>query len=204
MARQASELFDEFHRRLLKLDRTKQKMESLFQKKLLTKFDIEQVYAGLYLDVFVSFERYLETLFVNLVTEKVTTTTPTKTRLNIQSTTLALDIMHMGKSYLDWLPYKYTHERAEHFFKKGLPFTKVTKQQNKTLEEMHRIRNALAHRSPHSIDVFKRLVANQYPVRPNEKLPSSFLRSSLYANPPTSRFDNYLVEIGEIAKSLHK
>jgi hypothetical protein len=202
MARPAQELFDTFHRRLLKLERTEVKVEALFATGKLTKFDIEQIYSGLYLDVFVSFERFLEDLFVGLISGKIDTGVSARPKLQINTTALALEIMHTERKYLDWLPYKYTKERAGHYLKDGLSFSRVDGPQERILEEMHRIRNALAHRSIHSLDIFDRLVAQQYPVAPGEKRPASFLRSSLRAFPPQTRFEHYLFEIATIARGL--
>jgi hypothetical protein len=201
----ASDLFSSLQARVIKLDRTRDRVEKLYISKKIIKFDVEQIYSGLYLDAFVSLERFVEDLFIGYLTGKVVAATKqVKSRVTFGNHQIAKDVLLSGKRYLDWLPYSTTKERANIFFHGGYPFSTLTRQQETLLEELHRIRNALAHRSDHSYDVFSRLVIGALPLSPPEKKPASFLRSTFRANPPQTRFENYLAEMLTIAQQLSR
>lgn len=205
MPTSAQDLFASLQARVVKLDRTRDRVERLFASKQMLKFDVEQIYSGLYLDSFVSLERYVEELFMGYLTGKVIAASRrVKPKVSFQTSQLAKDVLFSGNKYLDWIPYRYTIERAGIYFNNGYPFSIITRQQMALLEELHRIRNALAHRSEHSHDIFLRLVVGGLPLRPSEKKPASFLRSSLRANPPQTRLENYLAEMLGIAQQLSR
>lgn len=205
MPTSAQDLFASLQARVIKLDRTRDRVEKLFASKRILKFDVEQIYSGLYLDAFVSLERFLEDIFIGFLTGKVTPATRgVRPRVSFRTHQLAKDVLLIGRRYLDWLPYKTTKERAAIFFENGYPFSTLTTQQENLLEELHRIRNALAHRSEHSYDVFLRLVIGALPLNPSEKRPASFLRSTFRANPHQTRFENHLAEMLTIAQQLSR
>jgi hypothetical protein len=203
MPRSANDLFVSLQKRLIRLDKTRDRVERLYGTKKIIKFDVEQIYSGLYLDAFVSLERYVEDLFIGYLSGQITPTTRlVRPRLSFNSSQLAIEVLLSGKRYLDWLPYLQTRTRAETFFHNGHPFSSLSRAQENVLEELHRIRNALAHRSDHASDVFVRLVIGALPVMPREKRPASFLRSTFRAFPHQTRFENYLVEMLSIAQQL--
>jgi hypothetical protein len=157
----------------------------------------------IYVEAFVSFERYLEDLFLGYVAGRIATPTRNVTvRMSFPSAAIAAEVVFAGQSYIDWIPYGKTAERAEIYFKDGKPFSTLTKQQKAMLTQLHQIRNALAHRSDHSLDVFTRLVVGATPLLPHERKPSGFLRSILVTSPRQSRLENYLFEMLTIAKDL--
>ncbi len=203
MSKLAGEHFDSLQRRIIRLDKTRGKLEVLFDEGRILKTEVEQLYSGLYLDAFVSLERYIEELFVGYLCKQITPPTrDVKPKLSFQNSVLAREVILSGKRYLDWLPYKFTKERAEIFFCGGHPFCTLTKTQENLLEELHRIRNALAHRSDHSYDVFLRLVVGSVPLQPRERKPAAFLRSALRVTPIQTRCENYFAEMLIIAKKL--
>lgn len=205
MSKSSHDLFAALQARLIKLDKTRGRIEKLYVSKEIIKFDVEQIYSGLYLDAFVSLERYVEELFIGYLTGKMA---PASRRViplvTFKTHQLAKDVLLSGKRYLDWIPYSTTRSRAEIFFHNGHPFSTLTSQQENLLENLHRIRNALAHRSEHSYDVFSRLVIGDLPLNPLEKKPASFLRSTFRAHPYQTRFENYLTEILSIAQQLSR
>jgi hypothetical protein len=203
MPKSANDLFVALQKRLIRLDKTRERVEKLYVAKKIIKFDVEQIYSGLYLDAFVSLERYIEDLFVGYLTGKITPATRlVKPRISFATHQIAIDVLLSGKRYLDWLPYVNTRNRANIFFQNGHPFCGISRPQEGLLEELHKIRNALAHRSEHSFDVFLRFVVGSLPLNPLEKKPSSFLRSTFRANPHQTRFENYLFEMLICARQL--
>lgn len=203
MPKSANDLFTAFQKRLIRLNATREKVEQLHKANQILKFDVEQIYSGLFLDAFVSFERYIEELFIGYLSGRITAVSAkVQTNIVFRTNQLVIDVLLSGKSYVDWIPYDQTLKRADIFFKNGHPFTALTAQQKGVVLELHRIRNALAHRSDHAMEIFKRLVVGSLPVHPLEKRPPSFLRSLFRTSPNQTRFENYLFEILSIAQKL--
>lgn len=203
MASPSDGLFQALQNRYVRLDRTRSRVDTLFSQGKLVRFDIEQVYSGIYVEAFVSFERFVEELFLGYVSGKITTPTrDVKAKMSFPSAAIAEEVVFGGNRFVDWIPYEKTTERAEIFFKNGKPFSTLTKPQKDMLKELHRVRNALAHRSDHSVDLFTRLVLGSMPLSPHERKPAGFLRSILRVSPRQTRLENYLFEMLTIAKDL--
>jgi hypothetical protein len=199
----SASLFSALQSRYVRLDRTRSRVDALFACGKLVRFDIEQVYSGIYVEAFVSFERFVEDLFLGYVSGRVTMPTlNVKARMSFPSSAIAEEVVFGGKDYIDWIPYERTTERAGIFFKDGKPFSTLTKTQKEMLKELHRVRNALAHRSDHSVSVFTRLVLGTMSLSPHERKPAGFLRSVFRVSPKQTRLENYLFEMLTIAKEL--
>ncbi len=67
MARPAMSLANKFIGHLNHLEKTRTKMEKLLTTGAVVRRDIEQVYAGLYLEAITSLERLIENLFIGLL-----------------------------------------------------------------------------------------------------------------------------------------
>lgn len=203
MAIASLKLFSSLQNRLLRLDRTRRKVEILADRRLITRFDVEQIYVGLYVDAFVSFERFIEDLFFGYLTGTVTPPNGLSApKLRIPNKQLTIDVVQNGKKYLDWIPFHFTKDRANIYFKKGHPFTGLDKNDEKTLEALHRIRNAVAHRSDHAVNIFVTHVISSLPLMAREKKPAGFLRSTFRSFPHQTRFENYLIELLSIGQKL--
>lgn len=136
---------------------TRKKMERLFRKKLIVKKDIEVVYNGLLLDALTCFENFIEDLFINLlIADSVHPSFAVKAKHKFNSTKICREIIYAGKNYIDWLPYDFTIKRAKIFLKNGKPFTNLDKADRKVLTQISYIRNAIAHKSRHSIKMFNK------------------------------------------------
>jgi hypothetical protein len=122
--------------------------------------------------------------------------------MSFPTTAVADEVVFAGQRYIDWVPYFKTTDRAKIYFKDGKPFSTLTKFQDTMLTELHQVRNALAHRSDHSLDVFTRKVVGSTPLLPHERKPAGFLRSVLVVNPRQTRLQNYLFEMLSIARDL--
>ena len=201
--RPANKIAQKLVAHLKALEWTRAKVERLFDpERRLVRRDVERVYEGLYLDAFTSFERSIEELFVALLTNRVAQT-GVVTRVNFRSSKVARDVILGGnKKYVDWFPYDRTEERAKAFFRSGEPFTRLSNNDKKMIEELVIIRNAIAHRSRHSINRFeqKLIVGKGLPLPPRERTPAGFLRSKI--DPSTTRFQDYLAVIADIMRKL--
>ena len=72
MPRSATTLSNRFAGHLRFLNMTRNKMERLLSTNDIVTRDINQVYAGLYLDAVASFERLIEELFIGLASGRLT------------------------------------------------------------------------------------------------------------------------------------
>lgn len=152
-------------------------MEYLLVNEAIDLDDIEQVYSGLYLDVFTSFEGLLENLFFGLLLGEFASLSPDIVcRVISHSGPTARDILLIGKQYLDWLPYQNTLERAEICFENGIPFTRLDDGNKSNLKRYYRIRNAIAHKSDFAQRKFEDEVIGSSIVTPREKKPAGYLR----------------------------
>jgi hypothetical protein len=101
-----------------------------------------------------------------------------------------------GRKYVDWLPYDVTETRAEVFFQGGRPFTVLkdpTRGPMRTvLNRGVVLRNAIAHKSRHSLLRFEREVVAGTPLAAREKSPAGFLRGTFAVAPPQTRFESYV------------
>lgn len=187
------------------IDQTRKKVEKLFASSLVVNRDVNFVYSGLYLELVTSFERYIEDLFVGILSNSLTH--PSRLvhpRINFNSAKVCRDIIIGDRSFVDWLPYdKYTEKRAKAFYRNGVPFTNLSKSQKNTIQKIVWIRNAIAHKSKHSFNTFEKNVIGGIPLLPKEKTPIGYLRS-VYINFPTPqrRFEEIASEIIDISYIL--
>ncbi len=204
MPKSAEALFLALQKRFIKLDRTSARVAALHAKKNISGFDVEQIYSGVYLDAFVSFERFIEDIFLGYVSGGLTSPSRTvKLLITITPPSKAEQVILAGKSYVDWIPFdQHTKKRAETYFKNGVPFSNLERSEMDLIVRLHQIRNALAHRSAHSMDVFNRLVVGNLAIAPRDKRPGRFLLTIFRAHPKQTRLQNYLFEMLVIARKL--
>lgn len=177
MPRYTVDIANEFITHLTKLEATRVKMENLLDNKAIDLDDIEQVYSGLYLDIFTSFEGLLEDLFFGLLLGEFETLSPDiACKVTSHSGPVARDLLHIGRSYLDWLPYDNTLNRANICFQNGIPFTRLDDGNKSNLQRYYRIRNAIAHKSKFSQKKFEDDVIGSSIVTIRERKPAGYLR----------------------------
>lgn len=186
------------------IDLTRKKMDQLYSRGDIVRRDIEMLYSGLYLETCTSFERFLESLFIELLIDNrlAVKTVYASQKIFFKSIKVAKKVVFGGRKYVDWFPYKQTEERAEAFFRSGRPFTCLDKNDKKTLDKIMIMRNAIAHKSDHSIKRFEEELIMDLPLPPRERTPAGFLRSIFRSSPPQTRFENLTIEICTIANKL--
>jgi hypothetical protein len=118
-------------------------------------------------------------------------------------TAVSCDVTFGGRSYLDWLPYqKYTLKRAKAFFRNGMPFTNLDKTDMKKLEVLYIIRNAIAHKSQHSLSIFEKEVVGSIPITQQERKPAGYLRGIFRITPSQTRYENLITEMVSTVSKL--
>lgn len=194
MPKPINKLADEFINKTKACESTRKKIEAIFLSGTLSIADVEQVYAGLFLDIFTEFEALIEDLFIGLLTGKLyipSSKNPRKLKIVPASSTF--DVLSNGKKYLDWMPYKeQTKKRADRFFTDGQPFSKLTPDHIKSLEDYHSVRNALAHKSKAAIEKFKNRFA-ELTLLPKERTPAGYLMST-----PQGTETQYQIAVADI------
>ncbi|HLP49731.1 MAG TPA: hypothetical protein VK154_02545 [Chitinophagales bacterium] len=207
MPKDASLLAKEFIAHLKNIEHTRAKMEELFSQRKIVKRDIELVYSGLFLDAVTSFERFIESLFVQLLCNKAThQSRKIKGTLTFTSEKQCRTIINAGEKYVDWLPIEKTLNRANIFFDDGEPFVRVeihaTKQK---LLKLSSIRNAIAHRSSYSLAKFQKHVIAGQALTSSEKTPLGYLRSVYITYPVTERrYQEIIADMAFVANTLVK
>jgi len=197
------QILNSFEQKLKILEHIRKKQEILFSKGQIVRRDIEQVYAGVFLDAIVSFEALIEELFVGLLAGQVhLSRSKFNVRVKIQSHQVARDAVLRGRDYFNWLPYKNTRKIAEVFFTGGRPFTLLTKDEEKHIDKCLVVRHAFAHKSRHAVSKFEREVLGGLSLTPRDKRPKSFLRAQFSGNPPTNYYEQLVSELFSIASKL--
>lgn len=204
MSSDVSIYLGQFISRLNSLDMTRRKMETLLRRGVIVHRDIEQVYEGLFMSSTTALENWIENLFIGLIVGRIKHPSPLVVpRVSIKSDRIAREVTFGGRRYLDWLPYaKYTEKRAMAFFRNGLPFAILDKNDKRHMEELCIVRNAIAHKSSYSIGIFEKDVIGSTPLTRRERTPAGFLRSIFRINPSQTRYENLITEMVSTVKKL--
>lgn len=198
----SSILSDDFNRKIISIERTRSKMEKLFSQRHLNRKEIEQIYSILFLNVFTFFENFLEELFIGLLCGKVRSSSKVYPKIFVKSSVAAREVVFQDRNYFNWLPYKNTKNMAECYFRKGYPFLRLTKNDIQILEEMHVVRNAIAHKSRSASKKLETEIFSNISLLQREKTPGGYLRSIFRTAPQQSRFENYVITLSSYAIKL--
>lgn len=203
MATPAVKLARELVGHLHYLERTRAKMEALLAKDVIVRRDIEQVYAGLYLEAITSLEQFIEDLFIGLLVGRIDhVSLGIVPRVSFKSDIVARDVVHGGRQYVDWFPYHLTEERSKAFFRNGLPFTRLESSDKEQIIYFLSIRHAIAHKSRYSQRRFEQRVLGTLPLMPRERTPAGFLRSVFRIAPIQTRYENLVGQMATLALKL--
>lgn len=185
------------------LETTRAKMENLVSVGRIGNLDIEQVYAGLFLNIFTEFEALLEDLFFGLLMGKLySAANPIRRKVRISPAEMCEEIVFAEKNYLDWLPFDdHTLPRAKRFFHNGEPFNLLNPTQVSNLKEYHLIRNAGAHKSKIARKRFNNII-RQLTLLPQERTPTGYLRSKPSAITNQTQYEIAVLELENIARRL--
>lgn len=204
MSRPSSALTKNLITHLESLNKTRAKMESLFNKKSLSRRDVEKSYEALYLRTTTFFEGFIEELFFGLLTKRIRpVSSDVVARVDLKSDIVARDIVFAGKPYIDWFPYVRTVDLAEIYFRGGRPFTFLDGQDTAEIKNIMIIRNVIAHQSAHSLALFQKVIlSNNHGLLPSEKTAAGFLRSQFRVSPIQTRLELYQLRIIGMAKKI--
>lgn len=207
MPRTSYDLEYEFSDHLNILEKTCLKTEELLAGGKIALDDIEQVYNGIYISLLTAFEKFLEDLFLGLLSGDIVHNSPSVIPIFPRSHgQMARDILLIRNShsrdYLDWLPYDRTVARAKAFFKKGEPFTLLSEEYKDDLTRYWCIRNAIVHKSQYSQRMFEENAISDSPLRPEERTPVGYLRSVFRTGPTQTQYELVIQKLKLIARTL--
>lgn len=192
---------DAFLRSLENLDYTRKKTETLYRRGKISRRDLHFVYEGLFLRAVAGFEVYLEDLFILILNGKSTYPKGTiSLRVTPSSPQALRTVLLQGRPYQKWLPYENTEARAKVYLDGGGPFSRLKQPDKDSLAKITKVRNAIAHRSPHAMSEFSRTVVGAIPLMPGERNPAGFLRYPV--TPKQTKFEVYVLELAGIATAL--
>ena len=125
-----------------------------------------------------------------------------RVKMSCPKTAYLWDILLLGKSYADWLPFDKAEKRLKLFIEDkgaaGRPFYEVTPADKQQIQKIMHIRNAIAHSSDHSEQQFKTHVMRGVTLGPRERNPAGLLRS-IFAAPKQTHLDMYIATLESIA-----
>jgi len=167
-------------------------------------FGLSQSYEGLFLGAHVAFEGFIEDLFVGLLVNGLKSQrSDIVPRIRIPTHQIARELLTgPRKRYVDWLPFERTIDLANLYFRGGRPFTDLSVAQKDHLERCNIIRNAIAHKSRHSLKLFEGKIISNMPLPPKERSPSGYLRGIFRISPLQTRFQIYISQTLIIARDL--
>ena len=192
----------DFRRSLKGLDYTRKRMEGLCRAQQITRRDLNSVYEALFLRAVSRFESFLEELFLGILQGRVEYKKNRRVTLKVAPTSrqALIHIVFQKNSYLDWLPFSKTEDRADYYLLGARPFSDLEQPDKDAISKIVIIRNAIAHHSKHSANQFKTKVIQSQPLLRGEKTPAGYLRSEVQPN--INRFEAYIGELGRIAAHL--
>lgn len=185
-------IFRKLSGQVAKLEKMRQISEKLLISGQINQTHIDQIYAGLFLNLITLFEGFLDELFVGIALGKLRPSSiRSKPNISFKYQTKATAVIYAGRPYADWLPYEITEKRAKLFLHNGRPFTALSADLKREIERAHLTRNAIAHNSEHAIQRFRKDVIGSTTLLPIEKQPIKYVRGTFRINPPVTRFEHF-------------
>lgn len=192
--------FSNFVREVQRIEHFRSKQEG-FVSRGLGKNDIRLVYEIIFLSLFVALETFLENQLIGIVSGKpLSSGKRPKLKLEATSPISARNAIYGLRNYFDYFPFQNTARIAKVYVSQGVPFSMLQDADLRLLENGQCIRNAIAHKSRHSISRFKRQVLSQLMLRPSQQNPADYLRSPFSVG--VTRYENYSSEYVRIAQAL--
>jgi hypothetical protein len=190
-------------RKLKSLEQLRRKQESLFDSEMIAPREIEQVYAGIYLDAVASFEAFIEDMFIGLLAGHVRSPHGNiRATIAVRSQRVARDVFFRTHPYFNWLSYDNTERAAEFFFRGGRPFTLLSKADKAHLRKCLATRHAIAHHSRYALNTFREKVLAGLNLMPRQKRPGGFLRAQFCMSPPMNYYQHLTTGLASVAKKL--
>jgi hypothetical protein len=188
------------------IEHTRVNLEGLARRGLLSQRAATQVYEGMFLSASVTFEGFLEQLFVGLLLQNQGVESQRSDivpRILVRSHRVARELLFTRqRQYVDWLPYDRTIELAKKYFRGGRPFSDLSEPERQHISKCHTIRNVIAHNSRDSQARFEKRVLGTTPLPPHERTVAGYLRGLYRIAPAQTRYENLVAQLLTIARKL--
>lgn len=164
----------------------------------LTIQQLEDVLAGIAVLAHAEIEGFIDRLFLGLLAGAVRPGNKSKAKplIRARSYDHARSIVlgrDAAKDYVSWLPYSRTVDHAERLFRGGRPFTELAGSTRTAIQQLHHIRNALAHSSDRSKAMFKKHCVGNRALPVWQSRPAGFLRGAHSGG--KTRIEHYIDEL---------
>lgn len=154
-----------------------------------------------FLRAIVAMENFLEEQLIALLVGKAYFQGQSvSTRVTVTTHRMARELVYGGRQYVDLLPYDKTEKVAKLYLTGGRPFTNLNANSKRQLRQFLVIRNAIAHKSRHSLRQFNIQIIEPRPLRGSVKSPAQYLLSA--ATTSRTRLEMHLGDLLNIARLL--
>jgi hypothetical protein len=114
-----------------------------------------------------------------------------------------MDWLTEGRDYATWTDAGNVGSRAKRFFGHGRPFAEVLSRNQYLLQEVNKVRNAIAHRSGSARQKFEDVVRQKLGTVPPNVTVGSFLGTIVPgSNPPSSFLEFYVAKVEFAAQQI--
>jgi hypothetical protein len=154
--------------------------------------DVELVYSSSFLSVSAQWEAFVEDVIFEAVLGERSQKGGNRRYVMFQSRQRMQDVLlYPGKDYISLPTLSKAEELASLFIQDGRPITAVSEQNRTYLKQASWIRNAIAHRSSHSLRTFRAKVPGVETLPRSKRSPGAFLRHEFRVSPKQRRYEVY-------------
>lgn len=198
--RKSADLFKSFYWRVSCVDSTASKITALNHDSKLTKRDLAALYEGLFLQCVVSFELFIQDMFLGLVTKQIAYPRPVRLLVIFPNMPAAKRIIVKDK-YINWLPYENLRKISEIYFNQGSnPFSNCPQNHTSEISKAHIIRNYIAHKSDFAWRKFENTVAAPTRLPAGQQNLLSYFHMT--HSPEANKFQYHIGELVNAARWL--
>ena len=161
--------------------------------------DVEEIAGLALLKMTLAWESFVEETFLRYLCGAKSAAGMAPTLLAPKHLTLpaAFKSLVGSAQFLGWHPNTTVKRAAKHFDPAGDPFLTPVGGAKSVLIEMADVRNRIAHRSDHSVQVFQDVVRNHFGAVPRGMTPGRFLLGPLPSG--VTAFDHYAAQLAATA-----
>lgn len=188
-----------------RLEYTRRKVDRLYASDEIVDRDVRVIYGGLFMQLFTSFEAFLEATFYGILLGRLSypSARDVTARIATRSAVVAREVvLGEGRQYVDWMPFERCVERANVYLRGGRPFDGIPVADRQSMNRAHFTRNALAHASEHSRKTFENRVLVGHALLPSERNPVAFLRSRVGGEGSSTQFEIFQGDLRKVANAL--
>lgn len=165
-----------------------------------TQDQIYLIFELSFLRIFLAWEQLVEDTFIMYILGRKTKKGyRPQTYVKPKDEKHAYDIARLGRDYTDWTTPSSVIEKAELFFKDGMPYKDALKPANQDIQDMKTLRNAIVHMSQDAQEKFESLVRNKEKYFKKGVTPGKFLSTTVKNDQRTyiSYFGDLLLLLSE-------